>query len=179
MYDAYDEEREFFEAWNSIDLMRPVHYSLFTFGESVLRYYLVCEEDDDQAMVSVREGEVRVQRPMIITPDSGHPEFEDFFESTEEEGLAHFLMARSAKFSNLKFSNRKGEKKLLSDSVEEVVDRLNKQLDDEEEDHVAILTAPAHLAGLAILRYATDRVAQSAPDNIQELRERGFLPDGL
>ena len=39
---------------------------------------------------------------------------------------------------------------------------------------VAIL---AGLAGLAVLRYAAERIMQSAPDNIQELRERGFLPE--
>jgi len=27
-----------------------------------------------------------------------------------------------------------------------------------------------------VLKYATDRVWHSAPDNLQELRERGFLP---
>ncbi|MEZ6113719.1 MAG: hypothetical protein R3C99_22310 [Pirellulaceae bacterium] len=54
--------------------------------------------------------------------------------------------------------------------------RLNRQLDAEEEDRVAILTAPHGLAGIALMRYAAERVRESAPDNIQELRERGFLP---
>ena len=53
---------------------------------------------------------------------------------------------------------------------------LHRRLDDEEEDRVAILTAPQNLAGIAVLRYAAERVLKSAPDNIQELRERGFLP---
>jgi hypothetical protein len=41
---------------------------------------------------------------------------------------------------------------------------------------VAILSAPASLSGFAVFRYATERILSSAPDNIQELRERGFLP---
>ena len=32
------------------------------------------------------------------------------------------------------------------------------------------------LAGFAVFRYAAERVMKSAPENIQELRERGFLP---
>jgi hypothetical protein len=63
----------------------------------------------------------------------------------------------------------------ITDSVEEAVARLNRQLDDEDEDRVAILCAPESLARFAIFRYAAERVLQSAPDNIQELRERGFL----
>jgi hypothetical protein len=60
--------------------------------------------------------------------------------------------------------------------VEEAVARLNRQLDGDDDDHIAILTAPARMAAFAVFRYATERVWQSAPDNVQELRERGFLP---
>jgi hypothetical protein len=77
----------------------------------------------------------------------------------------------------LKFENQHGAAQIVSDSVEEVVSRLNRQLDGEEDDRVAILTAPHGLGGVAVLRYAAERVWKSAPDNIQELRERGFLPD--
>jgi hypothetical protein len=31
------------------------------------------------------------------------------------------------------------------------------------------------MGGIAIMRYAAERVWESAPGNIQELRERGFL----
>lgn len=65
---------------------------------------------------------------------------------------------------------------MVSDNVDEIVNKLNRQLDEEEEDHTAILTAPPDLAGIALLRDAAERVWNSAPDNIQELRERGFLP---
>ena len=64
----------------------------------------------------------------------------------------------------------------MYDSMDAAVEKINRRLDEDEEDQIAILTAPANLAGIAILRYATERVFKSAPDNIQELRERGFLP---
>ena len=121
-------------------------------------------------------GEVRVKRPMIITRDNARPEFRNFFEDSEQEGVAEFLLARSAQFSNLQFENQQGAKQLVHDGMEAAVDRLNRKLDDEEEEQVAILTAPANLGGVAVLRYTAERVWQSAPGNIQELRERGFLP---
>ena len=113
---------------------------------------------------------------MIITPNNARPEFQNFFEHPEEEGVVEFLLARSASFSNLKFVNQRGARRSVSSGMQATIDNLNRKLDDEEEDQVAILTAPAQLAGVAVLRYAAERIWRSAPDNIQELRERGFLP---
>ena len=180
MFSSFEDELRFRDAWESVEIVRSVPYSLFTFGHSDLPYYLVCKAETPGAMVSVRQGEVKIDRPLIITPDSGHPEFENFFEDAEEaaygSGMIEFLLARTTAFSNLKLANRCGPVKLVSDSVEEIVAKLNQQLDHEEEDRVAVLTAPARLGGVAVFKYAAERVVSSAPDNVQELRERGLLP---
>ena len=174
-FDDPHQERRFREAWEAVQIARPVQRSLFTFGESVLPYFLVCSGESPDQAVSSRQGEVKIDRPMIITPYNAHPEFRNFFEQ-DDEGLIEFLLARSAAFSNLKFDNRSGPERIVSDSIEEIIARLNRQLDDEEDEDVAILTAPVQLAGVAVLRYTAERVWSSAPDNVQELRERGFLP---
>ncbi len=85
-------------------------------------------------------------------------------------------MTRSAGFSNLKLDNTSGPAEIVSDRVDEAVEKLKQRLDNLEEDRTAILTAPAGLGGVALLRYAAERIWASAPDNVQELRERGFLP---
>lgn len=175
-FSEYHQQRRFQEAWESVQIVRPVHYSLFTFGESELPYYLVSEARKAGKTVSIRQGEVRITRPLIITPDNIDPEFRNFFEDDDDAAAAQFIMARSAAFSHLKFENASGPARIVTDSVEEAVARLNRQLDDQEEDRVAIISAPAGLSGFAIFRYAAERVLQSAPDNVQELRERGFLP---
>jgi hypothetical protein len=172
-----DPERHFRQLWEAARIARPVHYSLFTFGESNLPYFLVVDSEQRNEPVRLTRGEVTITRPMIITPENARPEFRGFFEDSEFNGMVDFLLARSAAFSHLKFDNHHGAEQTLSDSVEEVVARLNRQLDSEEEDRVAVLTAPYGLGGLAVMKYAADRVWRSAPDNIQELRERGFLPD--
>jgi hypothetical protein len=163
--------------WEAVAIVRPVHYSLFTFGESELLYWLVQDADREKTPVRIARGEVKVTRPLIITPENSRPEFQNFFEDEEFAGMADFLIARSAAFSHLKFDKRQGPQQIVSDSVEEAVARLNRQLDAEDEDRVAILTAPSGLGSLAVLRYAAERIARSASDNIQELKERGFLPD--
>jgi hypothetical protein len=176
-YGGYEQERRFSQAWEAVSIRRTVHYSLFTFGESELPYYLVLSAEKPGVPVSFTQGEVRITRPTIITPENMHPEFRNFFEEHgENEEMAQFLLARTAGFSHLRLDNKSGTARIVSDSVEEVVAKLNRQLDDDEEDRVAILTAPKAFAGIALLRYAAERVWSSAPDNIQELRERGFLP---
>ncbi|MBS0265518.1 MAG: hypothetical protein JSS02_26535 [Planctomycetes bacterium] len=172
----FEEQIRFQQAWESIEIARPVQYSLFTFGESDLPYYLVCNPRSPAETVTIRKGEIKITRPLILTPDNVHPEFRNFFENAEEDVLARFFMQRTAAFSNLQFENLQGPSKIVTDSVEEAVAKLNRQLDRDEEDRVAILCAPSNLAGFAAFRYAAERVIRSAPDNINELRERGFLP---
>ena len=164
------------EAWQTVRIERPVEYSLFTFGETVMPYYLVLGGKASNDLVKIRRGDVRVARATIITPDSLQPEFRNFFEEPEYQNIIEFLLARSAAFSYLKVSNQHDSEQIVSDSIEEAVSKLNRQLDDEEEEHTAILSAPLPLAGVAILRYTAERIWQSTPDNLQELRERGFLP---
>ena len=173
----FEDMQRLHAAWNLVQIVRPVHYSLFTFGESNLHYFLVTQSANPEKTVSIRQGEVRITRPLIITPDNASPELQHFFDDSDGEQVAEFLMSRMAAFSNLRLNNKVGTTRIVTDSVEEAVAKLNRQLDDQEEDHVAILTAPAKLSGLAIFRYATERIMQSTPDNIQELRERGFLPE--
>ena len=176
-FDEMPPEHRFRAAWQAVDVARSVPYSLFTFGESELPYYLIVDAKRAGEPVGLTQGEVKITRPLIVTADNARPELEGFFEDQEFGDAIDFLLTRTAAFKHLKLGNVHGPEQVVSDSVEEVVARLNRQLDAEEEDRVAILTAPYGLGGLAVLRYAAERVMQSAPDNIQELRERGFLPD--
>lgn len=176
MFDEFNQERLFRRLWDAVRIERGVPYSLFTFGDSDLPYFLITPQTETEETVRIRQGRITVSRARIITPDSMRPEFRDFFEEHEDFGFADFLMARSAAFSNLKLKNQRGAEHIVTDTVEEAVDRLNSQLDSEEEDRVAILSAPHGLAGVALLKYATQRITDSASDNLNELRERGFLP---
>ncbi len=169
--------RPFRSIWDAVRIERGVDYGLFTFGTSDLPYFLVVDSREAGDPVEVSRGAVKVTRPMVITPYNARPEFRNFFEEGDDEGMIDFLLARTAGFSHLQLERQSGPAKLVSDSVEEVVARLNRQLNDEEEDRVAILTAPHGLGRFAVLKYTIRRIMESAPGNIQELREKGFLPE--
>lgn len=175
-FEDFERERFFRSLWESVRIERRVQYSLFTFGDSDLPYYLVTSPPENEDTVKVQRGQITVSRAKIITPDSLRPEFQNFFDDDQDYGFAEFLMTRSAAFSNLKISNQHGPEKIVTDTVEEAVDKLNRQLDSEEEDRVAILTAPPGMGGVALLKYAAERISESAADNLNELRERGLLP---
>ena len=170
-----DPEQNFRRMWNAVRIERPMPYTLFTFGQTDLPYYLVVAAESAGQPVGITKGEVSITRPAILTPDNVEPEFRGFFEQ-DEGPVVDFLLARGMRFPHLKFANRSGQTDLVSDSVEEIVARLAKRLDSEDEDRVAILSAPHGLGGLALLKYAVEKAVESAPGNIQELRERGLLP---
>jgi hypothetical protein len=174
IFDNFEQFQQFRAAWTSIKIERSVEMGLFTFGDSDLPYYLVTSSEKSQT-VRIRRGSVTISRARIITPDSLHPEIRNFFEEHEDLGYIEKLLTRSAAFSNLRLVNDSGPDRIVTDTVEEAVEKLNRQLDDEEEDRVAILSSPSDLSGFAVFRYATERVLASAPGNIQELKERGFL----
>lgn len=173
----FDRENEIRRLWDLVSIARGVPYSLFTFGASDLEYYLVVGAETAGDMVGVSRGTVKVTRPLIITPGNAQPELRNFFDEGQFGEMVDFLLSRTAAFSNLKLENFQQKTELVSDSVEEIVAKLNRRLDNEEEDAVAILTAPYGLGGLAVFKYTTVRILDSAPGNIQELRERGFLPE--
>jgi len=166
----------FHQAWNSVGFARRSRYSLFTFGDTDLPYYLICEPSSGTSLVSVIQGNMKISKPVVYMPGNAPPELHDFFEDESDGDLIGFLMARTDQFRNMKFDNRIGSGQLVSDSVEEIVNKLKCKLDEDEEDRVAIITSPAGMGGLAVLRYSLERIAHSAPENVAELRERGFLP---
>lgn len=172
-----DQFGRFRELWDSVSIVRGIPYSLFTFGDSELPYYLVVDGARPGDSVEVSQGVIKITRPMILTPYNMSPELKNFMEEQEWTGLFDFVMARTAAFSNLKMENQSRKSELTSDSLEEVLARLNTRLDDEDEDRVAVLSAPHGRGMLAVFKFATERIIESAADNLQELRERGFLPD--
>ena len=61
-------------------------------------------------------------------------------------------MSRTAAFSNLKLSNHQGSERIVTDTIQEAVDQLNNRHDSEEEEHTAILSAPAGYGWIRIVQ---------------------------
>ena len=96
-FDSFENEQRFRTAMDAVEIARHVHYSLFTFGQSDLPYLLVLSGLGEDKTVSITKGEVKITRPLIITPDNMRPEFQNFFEDDEDAGLAQFIPDRGAR----------------------------------------------------------------------------------
>ncbi len=185
-FDFMENERLFRAAWLGTEIVRRKRHTLFTFGDTKLAYYLVCNDSTlpgdempprGSGLVTITNGYIRIRRPLILTLHDGQGPFSNFVEHDAEQQAVQFLLARTAQFSHLRIENERSSRRTVTDSVAAAVERLNRQLDDEEDEDTAILTAPHQLGGVALLRYTAEKVWESAPSNVQELRERGFLPD--
>ena len=105
----------------------------------------------------------------------GNPWADAMGDGEDGEEVVRFLMSRGVKFGDLKLGHRRLKRGTVARSPEKVVDQLKNEIVDED-DRTAILVAPHGLGGVALVRYAAECVMESAPGNIGELRERGFLP---
>ena len=179
--DPFSAQRQLELLMEQITVARPVTRSLFTFGDTEMPYVLILKPGQD-GQAEVVAGEIKVTRPTILTPDR-QPEFFGFFEELAAEAggeladYVQFALRRTAAFDRLRVSNVLGLTEKPGGGVEEVLDRVTRRLDDEEDEDTAVLISPRKLGPLAVLKYASDRISNSAADNVQELRERGFLPD--
>ena len=109
------------------------------------------------------------------SPGGGSPWADAMGDGEDGEEVVRFLMSRGVKFGDLKLGHRRLKRGTVARSPEKVVDQLKNEIVDED-DRTAILVAPHGLGGVALVRYAAECVMESAPGNIGELRERGFLP---
>jgi len=151
LFDEFEQFQRFKAAWSAVRIERTVEYSLFTFGDSELAYYLVTrrlERDPLSEFVAVRSRSpgLGLSRPKQCIRNCATS-----LEEQEDSGLTSFLMSRTASVFNLKLTNEAGLNGIVTDTVEEAVARLNRQLDSEEEDRVAVLSAPAELAGFCCI----------------------------
>ena len=98
-----------------------------------------------------------------------------FGDGDEGERVVRFFMARGVKFGDLSVGHRRLRRGRSARTVRGVVDELKAEIVDED-DRTGILVAPHGLGGVALVRYAAECIHESAPGNVGELRERGFLP---
>jgi len=169
-----DFKAKFEQAWGETEIIRSTKNTLFTFGDTRLSYIIVSESLINKPDVVVREGELVVQRPVIISPESGHPFFSGF--GDKEQELAGFLIHRMAYIPPYRYENKAASMSVLSEPMEAVIEKIKKKLDKKSDSNTAILKALADMWEISVMKYAVERMVKSVPSNITELKERGFLP---
>lgn len=170
-------------------VIRPPRQHLATFGVTNIRYYLVTEpsyadllgdvpglatEEPGRETV-VREGEIHVERPKIVTPYYLVNLFQGFDHGRE---YAEFLSETYGPQSpGLLYSYRHdlSDTNVISDSLPVVVERLEKQIDEHQSTLAAIVRGVDSLWDISLMKFVYDLTVSSLGSNVRELSRQGML----
>jgi len=170
-----DLEKKIEHAWKKTEILRQSRQLLFTFGDTELPYYVLAESLMNAGDTVVRRGEVVVQKPMIVAPPWQRGASVEGF-SSEGEACVRLLVQRAAYIPPYRYRNQAQSMAVQAGGLSETAERIGKKLEEDDDRLVAVIKGDPDLWEVSVMRYCIERMVQSTPHNIQELRERGFLP---
>jgi hypothetical protein len=167
-------------AVSSTEILRRPKQSLATFGTTNIYYYLVTEPVyaefvKDVAETVVREGKVIAERPRIVTPY-----YLSHLEGFSPDATRYFdmlLRAFGADAPGLFYTYRNEPKELsiVSNSLPEVVDKLNAEIDKRGDPLTTIIKGEDQLWDVSLLKFIYEVTRSSAPHNLAQMGSRGLL----
>jgi hypothetical protein len=154
------------------EVLRPPEQSLATFGSTNIYYYLVTELMESVNVV--REGRVIAARPKIVTP-TYLINLEGF--SSQARRFAE-IMAR--KFPHevgifYSYKNEPKEMNIVSESVQMVVESINRRIDSQRDPLSAIIKGVEELWDVSLLKFTYELTKSSVYHNVAELGRSGLL----
>ncbi len=159
-------------------VIRAPRRRIETFGQTTFRFLLVSELMDCAEEVRIRDGQFCAERPQILTPS--------FFQQTLAEGFGEraeefvqWLKQNASELAVLKygFQFRKTHvsERVVRSPVQEVLDRIGETLEKEEDSLSTVIHGVDEAWEVCLLKFAVDLIQESASQNVDELRRRGFF----
>jgi len=169
---SFDTKR-FKECWRKTEVLREYQRALYTFGDMELPYVFVAEHARFPDKTVVRKGVITVQKPHILLP--GHyrgPEFQEGFEHAGAIPPDAVWVFRAMGLPYSQIRHRPiGEEQLEYGRLQEVLDRFDRQLEDQENHETGLIKGLAEGTDISLMRYAVGLAIKSAPENIREFFE--------
>jgi len=154
------------------ELIRPPQQHLATFGSTTMNYYVITGLAENVSVV--RDGKVIAERPRIVTP-SYLVKLEGF---SEESRKYLSIMAREHPDEPgvfYRYKNQPKEMNVVSESLRQVISKLNAQLEEEPDPLSAIIKGVEELWDVSLLMFIYHLTSRSIHTNVAEFRRRGFL----
>lgn len=166
---------DFWYAVNNTELITKPVNRLETFGDTVVNYYLLCEQMDSINKVCVREGHLKALKPAIITPqDLGRIDLEDF--GAEAGQYAEWLAEHQGDLQILQygFTLQKQELKeyVVTDRIDNVLDRVKTEVAALDDPLSSILVGVNDPWQVCLLKLMVELVQQSAMGNMQDIQHQ-------
>jgi len=168
------------EVARQTEVLRAPKQHLATFGITNIHYYLVTEPSyadlvGEVRETVVREGDVHVERPQIVTPFYLLNLFQGFEHGRE---FAEYLVETyGAQSPGLLYSYRNEPKdtSIVSDPLAVVAGRLEEMLEREGRALAAIVKGVDHLWDVSLMKFVYDLTMGSLGQNVREMAARGLF----
>jgi hypothetical protein len=174
-------------AVSSTKILRRPKQSLATFGTTNIYYYLVTEPVyadlmEHVAETVVREGKVIAERPRIVTPY--YLSRLDGFSQNARVYFRRLLEEYGANAPGLFYTYRNEPKELniVSNSLLEVVDKLNTDIDKRGDPLTTIIKGEDQFWDVSLLKFIHDMTRSSLSNNLVQMGNQGLLnvdPGGI
>ena len=171
-------EDSFHYAVENTQVIRAPQRRIDTFGQTSFRFFLVSELMDGVDQIRVRDGQLHAERPQLITPDYLHRALDEDFGERAGEFMS-WLREHAPQLAVLKYGF-KFRKTNVTESVvhsplSQVLGRLNEEVDRSEDPLSAIIQGVDEGWEVCLLKFASDMIESSAPENLGDWRRRGLL----
>ncbi len=149
-----------------------------TFQSSLIHYTLMTEAMDRVGTTLVREGSLEADRPQLILPRTMEKLLLEGF-GEKARAYAEWLSAQPGSLSFLRygFQLRKEELRFrtVEAPIESVTQTVTRNVQEREDPFAAVLVGVEDGWEVSLLRFFLEWVQKSAPRNIHDLHQEGFL----
>ena len=149
-----------------------------TFGSTRFNFYLISELMDRVDQVRIRNGKIEAERPRVLTPEHYcRLLLEGFGEKAQRYVDRLSEHARDVAVLRYGFQFRKKDvtEKTLHDSIDAVINRTKRQIEDEDEPLSAVIQGVDDAWEICLLKFTIDMIERSAGENLGDFRKRGLI----
>jgi hypothetical protein len=173
-----NEEERLAQAVSSTHVLRKPKQALATFGVTNINYYLLTRPSyatDEKTETVVRMGHVIANRPRIVTPyylsqlDGFSADARRYFENLVEK---HGADALGIYYT---YRNEPGNTDIVSNSIDDVLAKINAEIDAKDEPLAAIIRGEDTLWDVSLMKFIFEMTGDSLGGNLAELQSRGLL----
>jgi hypothetical protein len=151
---------------------------LETFGETVVRYFVLSEPLDEVGSVRIREGRVMAERPRVITPhfllnqalvnfgEDARKYLETFLSSQENLRVLEY---------GLRFRKEDHSQHVVQGNLEEIAEQVAADAKRLPNDVAGVVIGVDDHWEISLLQFVSDLVKRSTPHNAKQMAGRGLL----
>jgi hypothetical protein len=157
------------------EVVLPPLRLLETFGTTVIHYHLITEKMDAVNEVRVREGRVHAERPQLLTASYFERLLLEGF-GDEAQGYVDWLKGHVQDLTFLKYGFRfrkeEAQETTIHENLETASARVKAHVQSLNDPLSAVIKGVDDSWEICLLKFTTDTIRQSAPQNVRELKSR-------